>query len=121
MQGFLYALILIIGIQKEVLYMKKLLCIMLGVLCVLSLFGCSKENENDALMRIPADVSNIEDFKCVCSTDNETEFLIEGESAKELYTYISEKQQQAEQTEIDRTEHKITFICLSKTANRFIL
>lgn len=90
--------------------MKKFLCIMLGVLCVLSLFGCSKENENDALMRIPAEVSNINDFKCVCSTDNETEFLIEGESAKELYTYIWEKQRQAEQTEIDRTEQNYIYL-----------
>lgn len=50
------------------------------------------QRKDDAL---PADVSGIEDFKCVCSTDGETEFVINNDYAKELYSYITSLWQNA--------------------------
>ena len=74
------------------------------IACLLSLLGCSKEKTNDAIVTYPEDVSAIADFKCVCSTDHKTEFVIENDEAKALYTYIMEQWEKAEETEIDRTE-----------------
>ena len=82
----------------------RVLCLLCVVACLISLFGCSKEKPNYAIVTYPEDVSAIADFKCVCSTDHETEFIIEDEEAKALYTYIMEQWEKAEETEIDRTE-----------------
>ena len=82
----------------------RIICLLCIVACLMSLFGCSKEKPNDAIVTYPEDVSAIADFKCVCSTDHETEFVIENDEAKALYAYISEQLEKAEQTEIDKTE-----------------
>ncbi len=84
--------------------MLRVLCLLCVVACLISLFGCSKVKPNDAIVTYPEDVSAIADFKCVCSTDHETEFVIENDEAKALYTYIMEQWEKAEETEIDRTE-----------------
>ena len=89
------------------MFNKKLLqiiCLLCVVACLVSMFGCSKEKPNDAIVTYPEDVSAITDFKCVCSTDHETEFVIEDEEAKALYTYIMEQWEKAEETKIDRTK-----------------
>ena len=62
----------------------RVLCLLCVVACLMSLFGCSKEKPNDAIVTYPEDVSAIADFKCVCSTDHETEFVIEDKDAKAL-------------------------------------
>lgn len=82
---------------------------MIFVLCFLSLFGCSNAKD-DALYTLPMDVSNIEDFKCVCSIDEETEFVIDNNDAKELYSYITSQLQKAKETRIDRTEQNYIYL-----------
>ena len=62
----------------------RVFCLLCAGACLISLFGCSKEKPNDAIVTYPEDVSAITDFKCVCSTDHETEFVIENEDAKAL-------------------------------------
>ena len=66
----------------------RVLCLLCMVACLISLFGCSKEEPNDAIVTCPEDVSAIADFKCVCSTDHETEFVIEDEDAKALLSLL---------------------------------
>ena len=88
----------------------RIICLLCVVACLMSLFGCSKEKNNDAIVTYPEDVSAIADFKCVCSTDHETEFVIENDDAKALYTYIGEQLEKAEQTEIDRTEQDYIYL-----------
>ncbi len=90
--------------------MKKLFCFMLSVLCLFSLFGCSNVKENDALNTLPTDVYDIEDFKCVCSIDGETEFVIEADEAKQLYSFVMEQWGQADQTNIDSLEKEYVYI-----------
>ena len=63
---------------------------MIFALCFLSLLGCSSAKD-DALYALPADVSGIEDFKCVCSTDGETEFVIYNDYAKETKIDVTEQ------------------------------
>ena len=95
------------------MFNKKLLqiiCLLCVVACLVSMFGCSKEKPNDAIVTYPEDVSAITDFKCVCSTDHETEFVIENDDAKALYTYIGEQLEKAEQTKIDRTEQDYIYL-----------
>lgn len=82
----------------------RVLCLLCVVACLISLFGCSKEKPNDAIVTYPEDVSAVADFKCVCSTGHETEFVIKDDEAKTLYTYIMEQWEKAEENEIDRTE-----------------
>ena len=82
---------------------KHILCLLCIIACSISLFGCSKEKPNDSIVTYPEDISAIADFKCVCSTDRETDFIIEDDEAKALYTYIMEQWEKAEETEIDRT------------------
>ena len=77
--------------------MSRILCLFCVIACLLSLFGCSKEKPNDAIVTYPKDVSAIADFKCVCSTDHETEFVIENDEAKALYIYIMEQWKKAEE------------------------
>ena len=64
-------------LNNKILRVLSLLCV---VACLMSLFGCSKEKPNDAIVTFPEDVSAIADFKCVCSTDHETEFVIENDN-----------------------------------------
>lgn len=90
--------------------MRRFFCALLCSLCIFSLFGCSLERENNALYTIPDDVSDVKDFKCVCSTDYKTEFIIESDDAKELYFYIRKQWKNAEQTEIDRTEQDYIYL-----------
>ena len=74
------------------MFNKKLLqiiCLLCVVACLVSMFGCSKEKPNDAIVTYPEDVSAITDFKCVCSTDHETEFVIEDEEAKALLSALA--------------------------------
>ena len=95
------------------MFNKKLLqiiCLLCGVACLISLFGCSKEKPDDAIVTYPEDVLAIADFKCVCSTDHETEFVIENDEAKALYTYIMEQWEKAEETENDRTEQDYIYL-----------
>lgn len=83
----------------------RVLCLLCVAACFLSLPGCSKEKPKDAIVLSPTDVSAIADFKCVCSTDHETEFVIENDEAKALYTYISkpfEKAEEIEETNVDK-------------------
>ena len=94
-------------LNNKILRVLSLLCV---VACLMSLFGCSNEKPNDAIVTFPEDVSAIADFKCVCSTDHETEFVIEDEDAKALYTYIMEQWEKAEETEIDRTEQDYIYL-----------
>ena len=89
---------------------RTLCCLLCVIAFSLNLFGCSKEKPNDAVVTYPEDVSAIGDFKCVCSTDHETEFVIEDEDAKALYTYIMEQWEKAEETEIDRTEQDYIYL-----------
>ena len=90
--------------------MKRFFCMVVCVVWLLSLFGCSQEKENDEWYILPDDVSDIEDFKCVCSLDGETDFLIEGETAKELYVYIREQWENSEDTMFDGTENIYIFL-----------
>ena len=94
-------------LNNKILRVLSLLCV---VTCLMFLFGCSKEKPDDAIVTFPEDVSAIADFKCVCSTDHETEFVIENDDAKALYTYIGEQLEKAEQTEIDRTEQDYIYL-----------
>ena len=82
----------------------RIICLLCVVACLMAVFGCSKEKPNDAIVTYPKDVSAIVDFKCVCSTDHKTQFIIENDEAKALYTYIMEQWKKAEEAEIDRTE-----------------
>ena len=91
----------------------RFFCFMLGVVaCSLILFGCSEEKTTDSVtdpvITYPENISAIADFKCVCSTDHKTEFVIENDDAKALYTYIVE--QKAEKTQIDRTEQDYIYL-----------
>ena len=90
--------------------MLRVLCLLCVGTCLISLFGCAKEKPNDAIVTYPEDISAITDFKCVCSTDHETEFVIEDDGAKALYTYIMEQWKKAEKTEIDRTEQDYIYL-----------
>ena len=94
-------------LNNRIVRIISLLC---SSLCLLSLFGCSKDKNNNAIVTYPEDVSAIADFKCVCSTDHKTEFVIENDDAKALYTYIGEQLEKAEQTEIDRTEQDYIYL-----------
>ena len=100
---------------------RMLCCLLCVIACSLTLFGCSKEKPNDAIVTYPEDVSAIADFKCVCSTDHETEFVIENDEAKALYTYIMEQWEKAEQTEIDRTEQDYIYLSFQDGEPLFIL
>ncbi len=82
----------------------RIISLLFSVLCLLSFFGCSKDKTHGATVTYPEDISSIADFKCVCSIDHKTEFVIENDEAKALYTYIMEQWEKAEETEIDRTE-----------------
>ena len=104
-------------LNNKILRVLSLLCV---VACLMSLFGCSKEKPNDAIVTFPEDVSAIADFKCVCSTDHETEFVIKNDDAKGLYTYISEQINKAEQTEIDRTEQDYIYLSFQDGEPLFI-
>ncbi len=86
------------------------LCLLCVVACLISLLGCSKEKPNDATVTYTEDISAVADFKCVCSTDNETEFTIKDDNAKALYTYIMEQWKDAEETQIDRTEQDCIYL-----------
>ena len=88
----------------------RIICLFCVVACLTSLFGCSKEKPNNTIVTYPEDFSTIADFKCVCSTDHETEFVIEDDEAKALYTYIMEQWEKAEETEIDRTEQDYIYL-----------
>ena len=99
-------------LNNKILRVLSLLCV---VACLMSLFGCSKEKPDEAIVTFSdvtfsEYVSAIADFKCVCSTDTETEFVIEDEDAKALYTYIMEQWEKAEETEIDRTEQDYIYL-----------
>ncbi len=96
-------------------------CLLCVVTCLISLFGCSKEKPNDAIVTYPEDVSAVADFKCVCSTDHETEFVIEDDEAKALYTYIMEQWENAEETEIDRTEQDYIYLSFQDGESLLIL
>ena len=86
------------------------LCLLCIVVCLISLFGCSKEHPDEAVVTYPEDVFAIADFKCVCSTDDETEFVIENDESKELYTYIMGQWEKAEETQSDRTEQEYIYL-----------
>lgn len=88
----------------------RVLCLLCVDACLISLFGCSKEKPSNTIVTHPEAVSAIADFKCVCSTDHETEFVIEDGEAKALYTYIMEQLEKAEETEIDRTEQDYIYL-----------
>lgn len=85
-------------------------CALCVLACSLILFGCSNEKPKSAIVKYPEDISAIDDFKCVCSTGNKSEFVIENDSAKELYTYIMEQWKNAEETEVDRTEQDCIYL-----------
>lgn len=86
------------------------LCLLCVIACLISLLGCSKEKPNGAIGTYTEDISAVADFKCVCSTDNETEFTIKDDNAKALYTYIMEQWKDAEETQIDRTEQDCIYL-----------
>ncbi len=91
----------------------RILCLFCVAACFLSLLGCAKEDPKDAIVTFPEDVSAIADFKCVCATDRETEFVIENGEAKALYTYISkqfEKAEEAEETNVDKAEQDYIYL-----------
>ncbi|MGN0786965.1 MAG: hypothetical protein ACI4OB_06195 [Christensenellales bacterium] len=85
---------MMIGNEYGVLNLKSFFHALIFALCFLSLLGCFSAKD-DALYALPADVSGIEDFKCVCSTDGETEFVINNDYAKKLYSYITSLWQNA--------------------------
>lgn len=93
---------------------NKLIRTIGGLLCVLicsfALFGCSEEKTKDTIVTYPEEISAIADFKCICSKDLETEFVIDNDDAKELYTYIMEQRKNAVETEIDRTEQDCIYL-----------
>lgn len=88
----------------------RVFCLLCVVACLISLFSCSKEKSNDAIVTYPEDVSAIADFKCVCSTDHETEFVIENDKAKSLYSYIMKQWKKADETQIDITEQDYIYL-----------
>ena len=85
-------------------FIKTIGCALCMLACSFILFGCSNEKPKQDIVTLPADISAIADFKCVCSINHETEFVIENDAAKELYTYITEQWEKAKETEVDRTE-----------------
>lgn len=95
--------------EYGVFILKRVFHAMLFALCFLSLLGCS-DTAKDALYALPVDASDIEDFKCVCSTDEETEFIIDNNYAKELYRYITSQWQKAKETELVRTEQRSIYL-----------
>ena len=105
-------------LNNRIVRIISLLC---AILCLLLLFGCSKEKPNDAVVTYPKDISAVADFKCVCSTDHETEFVIENDDAKTLYTYIGKQLEKAEQTEIDRPEQDYIYLSFQDGEPLFIL
>ena len=105
-------------LNNKILRVFSLLCV---VACLISLLGCSKENTNDAIVTYPEDVSTIVDFKCVYSTNHETEFVIKDGNAKALYTYIMEQWKVAEETQIDRTEQEYIYLSFQDGEPLFIL
>lgn len=90
--------------------MKKNFILFLITLCMISLFGCSKDNSEVFPLTIPADVSSITDFKCVCSTGGETKFVIEGDKAVDLYSFVTEIWHQSEEIERDLTEQSYVYL-----------
>ena len=88
----------------------RVFCLLCVVACSMSLFGCSKEKPNNAIVTYPEDVSAISDFKCVYSIDHKTEFVIEDNDAKTLYKYIREQWETAEETKIDQTEQEYIYL-----------
>ena len=106
---------------------RILFCLLYVIACSFALLGCSEEKPNGALVTYPENISTtqkptgaivtypenisaIADFKCVCSTDHETEFVIENDDAKVLYTYIMEQLKAAEETQIDGTEQDCIYL-----------
>lgn len=98
----------------------RIVCLLCVVACFISLCGCSKEKANNAIVTYPEDVSTIADFKCVCSTDHEIEFVIKDDNAKTLYTYIMEQWKVAEETQIDRTEQEYIYLSFQDGEPLFI-
>ncbi len=94
---------------------KKLLCFICLAACLLSLFGCA----GGSAMTYPADVSAIDGFECICSEDGETEFVIEGENAKELYTYIAGQWEKADETEGYSAEQARIYLSFSDAEENF--
>ena len=104
--------------KKSIRMLGCLLCV---IVCVLTLFGCVEEKPKDAIVTYPEDLSVLTDFKCVCSTDSDTEFVIENDDAKALYAYIGEQWKKAEETEIDRTEQDCIYLSFQDGDPLFIL
>ena len=99
----------------------RIMCSLCVVACLISLFGCEKEKTNDAIVTYPEDVSTMVDFKCVCSTDHEAEFVIKDDKAKALYTYIREQWKAAEETQFDQTEQECIYLSFQDGEPLFIL
>lgn len=89
--------------------MKKFFHAMIFALCFLSLFGCSNAKD-DAPYPLPVDASTIDDFKCVCSINEETKFVIDNNDAKELYSYITKRWLKAKETRFDSTEQNYIYL-----------
>lgn len=86
--------------------MKKLLFVGLCILFATSLFGCSNNQKEISTGVISADVSDVENFKCVCSLDRQTEFVIEGKESKDLYNYILEQWEHSDKSETQNSQSK---------------
>lgn len=83
------------------MFNNKIIRIFYFTICIIIVFsmtlvGCSKD---DPAVSYPEDISDVVGFKCVCSTDHKTEFVIENDDAKVLYTYIKNQWKHAEESE----------------------
>ena len=86
----------------------------LHLLCVgvvfLVLYGCSNQTATSSIVSYPADISVVDDFKCVCSINQQTEFVVEEDASKELYTYIQKQWAKASETKMDTSKQDCIYL-----------
>ncbi len=86
--------------------MKKLLFVALCILLFISLIGCSSSQNEISAGVVSENVLDVENFKCVCSIDQQAEFVIEGKDSKDLYNYILEQWKLSDKAESQNSQSK---------------
>lgn len=89
--------------------MKRNVLIVLSIFLILSFTSCQNDSTPDAettkatvasqeteltnpAVEYAEEIANTEDFKCVCQIDDGNSLVIEGDKAKEIYTYLKEQE-----------------------------
>lgn len=103
--------------------MNRYILVVFSILLILSFTSCqnnstpdnettkataaSQETEStNPTVEYAEEIANIEDFKCVCQIDYGDSFVIEGDNAKALYTYLKEQEKSALEATNDSSEQK---------------